>query len=110
MEDCYFRSKSACVKCESIAKTGAILAAVVVAAVVGIAFGFYLFNYRKAFYLKLRQTMNLISDSGTLKILLLYLQTTSSLNNIWPDWALRCARPALTFFFCWSTFSCFLLY
>jgi hypothetical protein len=81
---------------------------VVVAAVVGVAFGFYLFNYRKAFYLKLRQTMNLISDSGTLKILLLYLQTTSSLNNIWPDWALRCARPR--FSSVGPPFSCFLLY
>jgi hypothetical protein len=67
----------------------AILVAAVVAVILAIMFCVYLFSYRKAFYVKLRQTMSLISDSGTLKVLLLYLQTTSSLNNIWPDWALR---------------------
>jgi hypothetical protein len=69
---CYFRSfKSACIKCESVAKTGAISQRGPGGRRGG-GFRFYLF------YLKLCQTMNIISDSDTLKILL--LQTTSSLN------------------------------
>jgi hypothetical protein len=72
-----------------VTRTVEILAAVAVVVVLAIICYIYISKYHQAFYATIRQAISLISDSGTLKILLLYLQTTSSLNNIWPEWALR---------------------
>jgi hypothetical protein len=40
-------------------------------------------------YKKLRGGINTVTDSGTLKVLIIYVQTTASLNSLWPDWMMN---------------------
>ncbi len=60
-----------------------VVAFVVVVLVTGF---FYLKKYQKVFYTKLIRVKNIILDSGTLKVMLIYMQTTASLNSAWPEW------------------------
>lgn len=84
---CYFSSRGRCLRCD-------LTLTVVVATILGVAvialalFLAYLFVFRNRFYVKIRRVGAIILDSGTLKILLVFVQTTASLNGLWPEWAM----------------------
>jgi hypothetical protein len=88
--ECFFSSDGRCVRCDTsttiAAATvlGACLAAALVAWVA-------LACRWPPLYRRLRAAVSLVSDSGTLKITVVWLQITAALNTVaggWPQWAL----------------------
>ncbi len=75
-------------RCEDQEKTIAIVVCIGVAVIAILVVYIYLIKFQSHFYQKLRRKINLITQSGSLKILLLYLQITASLNSAWPEWAI----------------------
>ncbi len=85
---CYFWSYDKCIRCTAIGVSLGIfssLAFVLIA--IGLLFA-YLYKFQTQLCSNLKRVKDLILDSGTLKILVTYLQITASLNNTWPEWAL----------------------
>ncbi|ELR24640.1 leucine rich repeat domain containing protein [Acanthamoeba castellanii str. Neff] len=88
--ECFFSSDGRCVRCNTSTTIAAatVLGACLAAALVAWA---ALACRWPPLYRRLRAAVSLVSDSGTLKITVVWLQITAALNTVaggWPQWAL----------------------
>eukprot|EP01087_Luapelamoeba_hula_P003590 TRINITY_DN1338_c0_g1_i6.p1 TRINITY_DN1338_c0_g1~~TRINITY_DN1338_c0_g1_i6.p1 ORF type:complete len:1418 (-),score=229.95 TRINITY_DN1338_c0_g1_i6:3-4058(-) len=84
--DCYYRRHNQCSRCEAPEVTYSILGAVVLSIVLIVLAVMALRIFLPVAFTHLKQAFECIAESGTLKVLLIYLQTTIALNGVWPTW------------------------
>eukprot|EP01087_Luapelamoeba_hula_P008617 TRINITY_DN2168_c0_g1_i1.p1 TRINITY_DN2168_c0_g1~~TRINITY_DN2168_c0_g1_i1.p1 ORF type:complete len:1403 (-),score=152.50 TRINITY_DN2168_c0_g1_i1:21-4229(-) len=84
--DCYYRKNNRCIACESPSRSYSVIGAVLGSAGIVLIVIFALNYFWPVAYKQLKEAFDTVSESGTLKVMLIFVQSTAALNVVWPDW------------------------